>query len=45
MDSSISHDLVVLINNSLKEYNDMKEEINNLHKLFKIFSILINDAM
>ena len=30
MDSSISHDEIVLINNMLKEHDDMKEEINNL---------------
>ena len=30
IDSNISHDEFVLINNVLKEYNDMKEEIKNL---------------
>ena len=30
IDSSISHDEFVLINNVLKEYDDMKEEIKNL---------------
>ena len=30
IDSVISHDEVVLINNVLKEYNEMKEEIDNL---------------
>ena len=30
IDSNISHDEFVLINNVLKEYNDMKEEIENL---------------
>ena len=29
-DSVISHDEFVLINNKLKEYNEMKEEIENL---------------
>ena len=28
--SSIRHDEFVLINNELKEYNDMKEEIKNI---------------
>ena len=30
IDAVISHDEVVLINNVLKEYNEMKEEIDNL---------------
>ena len=30
IDSDISHDEFVLINNVLKEYDDMKEEIKNL---------------
>ena len=30
IDSNISHDEFVLINNVLKEYDDMKEEIENL---------------
>ena len=30
IDSAISHDKFVLINNILKEYNEMKEEIKNL---------------
>ena len=29
IDSNISHDQFVLINNVLKEYDDMKEEIRN----------------
>ena len=29
IDSNISHDEVVLINNPLKEFYDMKEEIKN----------------
>ena len=30
IDSVISHDEFVLINNVLKQYNEMKEEIKNL---------------
>ena len=30
IDSGITHDEFVLINNALKEYEDMKEEIKNL---------------
>ena len=30
MDSVVSHDEFILINNVLKEYNEMKEEIKNL---------------
>ena len=30
MDSVISHDEFLLINNTRKEYNDIKEEIKNL---------------
>ena len=30
VDSNISHDEFVLINNMLKEYDNMKEEIKNL---------------
>ena len=30
IDSNISHDEFVLANNSLKEYDDLKEEIQNL---------------
>ena len=36
IDSKISHDEFALINNVLKEYYDMKEEIKNL-KYFSIF--------
>ena len=32
-DSVISHDEFVLINNMIKEYNKMKEEIKNLETL------------
>ena len=30
IDSNISHDELVLVNNVLKEYDDMKEELKNL---------------
>ena len=30
IDSYISHDVFVLVNNMLREYNEMKEEIKNL---------------
>ena len=30
IDSNISHHVLVLINNILKEFDDMKEDINNL---------------
>ena len=30
IDSNINHDEFILINNVLKEYNDMKEEIKSL---------------
>ena len=30
MDSVISHDEFVLVDNALKEYNEMKEQIKNL---------------
>ena len=30
IDSNISHDKFVLVNNMLKEYDDMKQEIKNL---------------
>ena len=30
MDSVISHDEFVLVDNALKEYNEMKEQIENL---------------
>ena len=35
IDSNISHDEFVLINNALKEYDDMKEEI----KYLKIYTV------
>ena len=39
IDSNISHDKFVLMNNVLKEYNEMKDEIKNLktetvHQIF-----------
>ena len=34
MDSNISYDQFVLINNVLREYEDMKEEIISLSKIF-----------
>ena len=38
IDSNISHDEFVLINNVLKEPYDMKEEIKNFNKLkFKLY--------
>ena len=36
IDSNISHDEFVLINNVLKEYNDTKEEIKNL-KIWPVY--------
>ena len=30
MDSVISHDEFILVDNALKEYNEMKEQIKNL---------------
>ena len=38
--SNISHDQFILINNVLKEYSKMKEEINNLKTLSKFFVYL-----
>ena len=37
---NISHDQFILINNVLKEYSKMKEEINNLKTLSKFFVYL-----
>ena len=34
IDSNISHDEFVLINNVLKEFYDMKEQIKNSNKLY-----------
>ena len=36
IDSNISHDEFVLINNVMKEYNEMKEEIKNL-KTYQVY--------
>ena len=36
IDSVISHDEFVLINNVQKEYNEMKEEIKDLINLLKV---------
>ena len=33
IDSHISHDEFVLVNNVLREYNDLKEELKNLKTL------------
>ena len=43
IDLNISHDEFVLINNALKEYYDMKEEIKNfknqtVHRRFFVYS-------
>ena len=39
IDPKISHDEFALINNLLKEYNDMKEEIKNYNDKQKNFMI------
>ena len=39
IDPNISHDEFALINNLLKEYNDMKEEIKNCNDKQKNFMI------
>ena len=50
-DSNVSHDEFVLINNMLKTYNEMKEEIkkvlslNHLWELSKILVYLLNNAI
>ena len=41
IDSNISHDEFVLINNAQKEYDDMKEEIKNLKNLISLSKILV----
>ena len=41
IDSNISHDEFVLINNVQKEYDDMKEEIKNLKNLISLSKILV----
>ena len=47
IDSNISHDEFALINNVLRENDDMKEEINNLetYKLIKSFNVLIKNGI
>ena len=40
IDSNISHEEFVLINNVLKEYDELKEEIKNLNSLSKILVYL-----
>ena len=46
IDSNISHDEIVLINNELNEFYAMKEEIKNLKtkKLIKDFSLFIKQC-
>ena len=41
IDSNISHDEFVLINNVQKEYDDIKEEIKNLKYLISLSKILV----
>ena len=41
IDSSISHDKFVLINNVLKEYEEMKEEKKNLKTYSSLSNILV----
>ena len=47
IDSNINHDEFVLINNVLKKYDDVKEEIKNLdlNSLSKILVYLLNNAL
>ena len=48
IDSNINHDEFVLINNVLKKYVDVKEEIKNLkdlNSLSKILVYLLNNAL
>ena len=40
IDSNIGHEEYFLINNMLKEYNKVKEEIKNLNRLLKILDYL-----
>ena len=46
IDSNISHDEFVLVNNVLKEYDDMKEEIQNerLKQFIEDFGLFINQC-
>ena len=45
IDSVISHDEFVLINNVQKEYNEMKEEIKDLMNLSKVLVHLSNNVV
>ena len=45
IDSVISHDEFVLINNVQKEHNEMKEEIKDLISLLKVLIHLSNNAV
>ena len=45
IDSVISHDEFVLINNVQKEHNEMKEEIKDLISLLKVLIYLSNNAV
>ena len=45
IDSVISHDEFVLINNVQKEYNEMKEEIKDLINLSKVLVHLSNNVV
>ena len=42
IDSVISHDELILINNVLKEYNEMKEKMKNLKTKSSLSKILVN---
>ena len=45
MDSNVSHDKFVLINNVLQNYDHIKEETNNVKtSLIKTFNILIKNV-
>ena len=41
IDSVISHDEFVLINNVLKEYNEMKEDVKNLKTYSSLLKVLV----
>ena len=45
IDSNISHDEFVLMNNELKQYDDTKEEIENLNNSSKILVYLQNNVI
>ena len=45
IDSVISHDEFVLINNVQKEYNEMKEEIKDLINLSEVLVHLSNNVV